>query len=55
MPKLRGVFNSEVIQVIRRPTVIAIYKLSFMTDTENFTPTIPLAKRFTFSHGFAVR
>jgi hypothetical protein len=53
MPKIRGVFNPEAIQVILRPTVIAIYKFSFMADAENFTPTIPLAMRFTFS--FAVQ
>jgi hypothetical protein len=50
MPKLCGVFNPEVNQVILRPTVVAMYKLSFMilvvTDAANFTPTIPLAKRF---------
>jgi len=57
MPKLRDVFNPEAFQVILRPTVIAMYKLSFMilavAAAENFTPIILLAKRFTFS--FAVR
>jgi hypothetical protein len=41
MHKLRGVFNPEVIQVILRPTVITMFKLSFMVlqvtvaDAEN--------------------
>jgi len=57
MAMLPGIFNPEAIQVILRPTVIAMYKLSFMilamADVENFTPTMLLAERFTFS--FAVR
>jgi hypothetical protein len=59
MPKFCGVFNPDGIQVIVHPTVTAMYKLSFtgtvfaVADVENFTRTIPLAKRFAFS--FAVQ